>query len=65
VKRMIMLLAVAVVMAALMAGSALSAAARPYSNEPPFDCIKAPCEEEPGPSGEAKLALIMPILAVN
>ena len=48
-KRRIMLLAVAVVMAAMIAGSALSAAARPYNNEPPFDCIKAPCEEDPVP----------------
>jgi hypothetical protein len=47
-KRLIMLTVVAV-MAALLAASALSVAAKPYSNEPPFDCIQAPCEEEPVP----------------
>ena len=58
-KRLIMLTVVAV-MAALLAASTLSAAARTYSDGPPFECIQAPCYEEPGPSGEAELALITP-----
>jgi hypothetical protein len=49
VKRILMLLMVSALMVALLAASALSAAAKPYSDEPPLNCIQAPCEEEPVP----------------
>ena len=51
-----LLLAALMAAAGAFAASALSAAARSYSVGPSFECIQAPCEEEPGPSGEAEFA---------